>query len=334
MAHAARFVAKWLAIPVALTMALMSHAAAIIGGESAPLQTYPFMVSLIEHAAPVGQESEFHFCGGTLIAPQWVLTAANCVYFRLRQQTPEEIDLYLGSNDFANGDRIRPAQFFVHPQYDRVRGENDIALIRLPRPPRADLAVASTPLKFSTDPRLEDSSSTRPVKAIGWGPMDYAGSASSPDLRAVELQLRWKVMACPFDESALTARWTDVSKALRELRISPETEGELFRRVAAAVPPLIPPHSLCTGGAVSALTQEMISRGSLNSRGMARPGPCTTDAGGPLIGTNPDGSAVQLGIVSFPFGYEGQHCDSVAYPPYYVSVGAYADWIAAVVSDH
>ena len=333
MEHPARFLAKWLAIPGALTIALTSHAAAIIGGERSPWQTYPFMVSLIEHTAPPGQENEYHFCGGTLIAPQWVLTAANCVYLKMRPQAPEEIDIYLGSADFTNGDRISPAQFFVHPQYDRVRGENDIVLIRLPRPPRADLAVAPTPLKFSTDPRLEDSSSTRPVKTIGWGPTDYAARASSPALRAVDLQLRWKVTACPFDESALIARWTDVNRILRELRISPATGGELYRRVAAALPPLIPPHSLCTGGLVSALTQEMILRGSLNRRGTASPGPCKTDAGGPLIGTEPDGSTVQLGIVSFPFGYEGQPCDNVMYPPYYVSVGAFADWIAAVMSN-
>jgi secreted trypsin-like serine protease len=312
---------------------LTSHAAAIIGGERSPWQTYPFMVSLIEHAAPSGREREFHFCGGTLIAPQWVLTAANCVYLQMRPQDPKEIDIYLGSSDFTNGDRVAPAQFFVHPQYDPIRGENDIALIHMPRPPRADLTVKPAPLKLSTDPTLEDSSRTRPVKAIGWGPTNYAANASSPDLRAVDLQLRWKVMACPYDESAMTARWADVDKLLRQLRVDPATGHELYRRVAAAVPPLIPPHSLCTGGDLSELTQETLLRSSQSPLGATRPGPCKTDAGGPLVATEADGSAVQLGIVSFSFGYEGQPCDTLMYPPFYVSVGAFADWIATVMSN-
>lgn len=333
MARRSQFPAARLAVAGVLAMALVTPAAAIIGGER-PANTYPFMVALIDRGAPPGEEGRYQFCGGTLIAPRWVLTAANCLYLLLRAQAPDEIDIYLGSDNFAGGDRIQAAQFFVHPQYDRIRGENNIALVHLPRPPGPNLAVSPAPLKLASDPRLEDSSGTRPVKAIGWGPTDYDAAAPSPAIRAVDLELRWKVTACPYDESALSARWPEVNKVLRRLRVSPATEAELRRKVAAALPPLIPPHSLCTGGPVSALTQNLISSGGMSPPRTARPGPCKSDAGGPLIGTEADGSAIQLGIVSFPFGYEGQRCDSAIYPPFYVSVGAYADWIAATISSH
>jgi len=310
-------------------MASMSPASAIINGE--PSQTYPFMVSLIEHRAPAGKENAFRFCGGTLIAPEWVLTAANCLYLAMRAQAPGEIDIYVGSSDFTGGERMPSAQFFVHPQYDRLRGENDIALVKLPSPPRADLRVPPAPVKFSTDPKLEQSSSTRPVKVIGWGPTDAAASAPSPDLRAVDLELKWAVMACPFDQAALSARWVEVQPVLLQLRLSAAAQDELYRRVVAAAPPMIPPHSLCTGrtDTPSATLNIMGNPGHPHP---LRPGPCVSDAGGPMLGTEPDGSLVELGVVSFPFGYEAQPCNSDTYPPYYVSVGAYADWIAATMA--
>lgn len=43
----------------------------IIGGTSVPDSTYPFMVSL--------QRDGSHFCGGTLYAPDVVMTAAHCL---------------------------------------------------------------------------------------------------------------------------------------------------------------------------------------------------------------------------------------------------------------
>lgn len=48
----------------------------IVGGETAQPHSYPWMVSLRDSAAPKGRRS---FCGGSVIAPVYVLTAAHCV---------------------------------------------------------------------------------------------------------------------------------------------------------------------------------------------------------------------------------------------------------------
>ena len=46
--------------------------ARIVGGTNAPQRAWPWQ-------AQIRTKSGFPFCGGTLVAPQWVITAAHCV---------------------------------------------------------------------------------------------------------------------------------------------------------------------------------------------------------------------------------------------------------------
>jgi trypsin len=115
-------------IPVLLIMFATSAKAKIlpfiVGGEEAVRGEFPFMVSL--------QDENGHFCGGSLIAKDWVLTAAHCV----AGGAPDAIYLGLHEHSVTQGAEVfRAAQVIQHPQYQPEQNEidYDFALIRLDR---------------------------------------------------------------------------------------------------------------------------------------------------------------------------------------------------------
>ena len=61
------------AVLVASLAGSASAAEKVVGGFSAGEQMYPWQVRLLVKRDDTSQ------CGGTLIAPQWVLTAAHCL---------------------------------------------------------------------------------------------------------------------------------------------------------------------------------------------------------------------------------------------------------------
>ncbi|KAL3986563.1 caspase recruitment domain-containing protein 8 [Sarotherodon galilaeus] len=76
----------------------------IVGGQVAPVGSWPWQVSL--------QRSGSHFCGGSLINSQWVLTAAHCF------QTTDQSGLSI----------------ITHPNYNSKTNDNDICLLQLSSP--------------------------------------------------------------------------------------------------------------------------------------------------------------------------------------------------------
>ncbi|HXF60547.1 MAG TPA: serine protease [Caldilineaceae bacterium] len=112
----------------------------LFGGKIAEPGAWPWQAALV-HAtsadAFLGQ-----YCGGTLIAPAWVLTAAHCV----DDLEPQQVDVVLGRSRLSatDGERIASAEIIVHPDFNYSLREYiefgilnldaDIALIRLTAP--------------------------------------------------------------------------------------------------------------------------------------------------------------------------------------------------------
>jgi secreted trypsin-like serine protease len=115
----------------------------IIGGAPAQPGAWPWMAALVSGPNPYTSQ----YCGGSLIHPNWVVTAAHCVF----DQTGglmSSLDVVLGTNDLRASpdayERIRVSEIIPHPSYDPNTFDNDIALLRLSQ------SSGQTPIRWIT----------------------------------------------------------------------------------------------------------------------------------------------------------------------------------------
>lgn len=176
-------------------------ATTIVGGAPAAAGEYPHMVSIGYNYEPNGFDA--HFCGGSLIAPNWVLTAAHCL---VSSQDGDEVasDLAVIINrlnlNSSSGEKINVSQIIVHPNYNESTNNNDIALLKL--------ASASTQGTIVV-PVLTNETSFENQGQVAWatGYGDTTdGGTGSPTLLEVDLPLVTNTTCNNAYGSGITAR--------------------------------------------------------------------------------------------------------------------------------
>uniref|UniRef100_A0A672JA80 Chymotrypsin-like elastase family member 3B n=1 Tax=Salarias fasciatus TaxID=181472 RepID=A0A672JA80_SALFA len=133
----------------------------VVNGDEARPYSWPWQVSL---------ESFFPTCGGTLIAPNWVLTAAHCITFHTYRVVLAEHDM---NEEEGPEQSIMVEKMFIHPKWNDncVSCGNDIALLRLERS-----AVVNDKVQLACLPQHGAAlTHNQPCYVTGWGRLSSGG---------------------------------------------------------------------------------------------------------------------------------------------------------------
>lgn len=241
--------------------------ASIVGGTPTSIAAYPWLA----YIAYRGAVEEFS-CGGTVVAPRLVLTAAHCVLSGTGKiALASNFAVLAGTGDLreASPERVsRVSQVLVFPSYDPSRLLNDAALLVLAAPVSAPALPLATPAEAAV------SAPGVPIQVAGWGLTDVTPPRSPAVLRAAQSLV--------------------------------QTPASCQRRLRRMLAGYSPASQICV-------------------RSQSGAGVCDGDSGGPGIARRPDGTPVQIGIVSLKTSLD---CDPRT-PQILARVDVVSSWVDA-----
>lgn len=137
----------------------------IVGGQAARRGSWPWQVQMFVFNS--------HYCGGTLINHEWVVTAAHCVE---GSSSPSRYSLGLGSYSKSSTDstqkNVRVDKVISHPRYDSRTIDYDIALMKLSE--KVDFSDHVSPACLADFDFAEGTM----CYTTGWGSVQGTGNAN------------------------------------------------------------------------------------------------------------------------------------------------------------
>ncbi|KAJ2668379.1 hypothetical protein IWW42_005247 [Coemansia sp. RSA 1085] len=190
----------------------LEHLGRVIGGTDAGSGSYPFAAFLM-----VDEGDSTAFCGGSIISPEWILTAGHCVVdtrggnklhingtetpHQLAQKLqtkwpanwgksqrqfktvgPKDIVVGVGSIYNVQTEPQKVSKVVVHPDLDLDYFDNDIALLKLKHKLKFNSHVQ--PIHIDTDVVSDGLT----VTGIGWGKTSLESQTTANVLQQVDLQ--------------------------------------------------------------------------------------------------------------------------------------------------
>ncbi|XP_060031248.1 mast cell protease 4-like [Erinaceus europaeus] len=153
-----------------------ARAGEIINGVESKPHSRPYMA----HLEITTEEGYVGSCGGFLVSPKYVMTAAHC--------SGRQITVTLGVHDITQEEstwqKLEVAEQIVHPRYNPFTNLNDIMLLKLQRKAEMTRAVGTVPLPT----RSTFVPPGRMCWVAGWGQTGVTKPVSDA-LREVKLRL-------------------------------------------------------------------------------------------------------------------------------------------------